>query len=204
MKEDYLWDKTGEDAQIEALENALAAFRSIENAPPELPQKVFTVEKAKARRRFFQFGFGFASLAAFATALIIFSFAWLQTGDAEMTAAGEVREIDAPHRPGKIAGDSFIDTGKPEDFKPPANPSSETRPIAVKIRRPASAPVIRRSKPEAPSKKSPEPSQTLTAEEKYAYDQLMLALSITGSKLKIVQDKVKGIDDQNAVLETAK
>jgi hypothetical protein len=46
--------------------------------------------------------------------------------------------------------------------------------------------------------------ETLTAEEKYAYDQLMLALSITGSKLKIVKDKIAGTEDQNAVREAAK
>jgi hypothetical protein len=35
----------------------------------------------------------------------------------------------------------------------------------------------------------------LTEEEQYAYDQLMLALSITSSKLKIVKDKVGGTDE---------
>lgn len=34
----------------------------------------------------------------------------------------------------------------------------------------------------------------LTKEERYAYDQLMLALSITSSRLKMVQDKVNGFD----------
>jgi len=33
---------------------------------------------------------------------------------------------------------------------------------------------------------------------------LMLALSITGSKLKIVKDKINGIEEQNAVLDTTK
>jgi hypothetical protein len=39
----------------------------------------------------------------------------------------------------------------------------------------------------------------LTAEEKAAYDKLMLALSITGSKLKIVKDKVQNSDEQTAI-----
>jgi len=36
------------------------------------------------------------------------------------------------------------------------------------------------------------PAVKLTKEEKYAYDQLMLALSITSSKLRLVSDKVSG------------
>jgi hypothetical protein len=35
----------------------------------------------------------------------------------------------------------------------------------------------------------------LTKEEQYAYDQLMLALSITSSKLKLVKDKVEGFEE---------
>ncbi len=36
MKEDYLWDKTGENHEIERLENALKMFRYKETAPPSL------------------------------------------------------------------------------------------------------------------------------------------------------------------------
>ena len=39
MNEDYLWDKTGEDPEIEKLENALQVFRYKETAPPALPAK---------------------------------------------------------------------------------------------------------------------------------------------------------------------
>ena len=42
MKEDYLWDKTGSDPEIEKLENALKAFRYQETAPPELPAKNYS------------------------------------------------------------------------------------------------------------------------------------------------------------------
>jgi hypothetical protein len=33
-------------------------------------------------------------------------------------------------------------------------------------------------------------TENLTRDERYAYDRLMLALSITGSKLKVVQDTI--------------
>ena len=45
MKEDYLWDKTGSDAEIENLENVLKAFRQTDDAPPEIPAKIFTPDE---------------------------------------------------------------------------------------------------------------------------------------------------------------
>ena len=43
MNEEYLWNKTGSDAEIEGLENALKAFSYKQTAPPELPAKGFDV-----------------------------------------------------------------------------------------------------------------------------------------------------------------
>jgi len=200
MKEDYLWDKTGEDAGIQGLENALKAFRFQENAPPELPQKVFTVEK-KNGRRFFQFRFAFA---AFAAAITVFSVIWFQiVGGGKIPAAETATKATEPKRAEKIAGDSFIETRDIEPVKASETAPRDGKSKVVRIRQ-RSAPVVR-SRPAVLRKtKIKEPSETLTAEEKYAYDQLMLALSITGSQLKIVKDKVQGIEEQNAVIETAK
>ena len=86
MKDDYLWDKTGEDAEIQGLENALKAFRYQESEPPALPQKVFTVEKANGRR-FFQFRF---ALAAFAAVVAVLSLVWFKFADNKMPPAGSV------------------------------------------------------------------------------------------------------------------
>jgi hypothetical protein len=44
----------------------------------------------------------------------------------------------------------------------------------------------------------------LTKEEKEAYDQLMLALAITGSKLREVKDKVNGLVEPTASIKTLK
>ena len=49
----------------------------------------------------------------------------------------------------------------------------------------------KRKKPEAKVELS-----ELTAEERYAYDQLMKALAITSSNLRIVKDKVNGLDQK--------
>ena len=197
MKEDYLWDKTGEDAEIQGLENALKAFRFQEHAPPELPQKVLTIEKAP-RRSFFRFGFAFAALAAIVVAL---SIGWLQFTGGKIPAAEIATKTTELKRAEKVAGDSFIE---PQDFSPivkPENPPPAVKSNIVKIRQ-RRAPVVRPQK--TVLRKTKAPVETLTAEEKYAFERLMLALSITGSKLRIVKDKIDGIEEQNAVVETAK
>ena len=64
MKEDYLWDKTGENAEIEMLENALQAFRYQETAPPALPAKVLPFKKEHSRK-FFHFAMVAAACLGF-------------------------------------------------------------------------------------------------------------------------------------------
>lgn len=204
MKEDYLWDKTGEDAEIQDLENALKAFRYQETAPPELPAKVFTVEKEKPRR-FFQFGFAFASFAA---VVVVLSVVWFQTGNNKKSGDDDVAQNSMPKTEDKFdsktAGNPFDKS--PETTAPPEK--IESRPRAVKPNivkaRQLNAPVIRPNKAVVRNIKVKEPAETLTAEEKYAYDQLMLALSITGSTLRMVKDKIDGIEEKNAVLEKTK
>ena len=197
MKEDYLWDKTGEDAEIQGLENALKAFRFQEHAPPALPQKVLTIAPPKPRR-FFRLRFAFA---AFAAVLAIISLVWLQSGriPADQSVAGG----NAPKRAEKVANESFIPPpAAPAGSNPEATPPA-VKPEVVRVAR-TSAPPVRRNKAFVRNKRAKEPAETLTAEERYAYDQLMLALSITGSKLKLVKDAVDGIEDRSAVLDPAK
>jgi hypothetical protein len=193
MKEDYLWDKTGEDAEIEQLENALKAFRYQETAPPELPAKVFEIEKP---RRFFQFGFAFA---AFASVVVILFAVWFQVSSSKIPVIERVAEINESKDANKI------DVINPEiaPVKAVEIPKHFSKPNVVKIRQTV-APVNRVNKFVARNNKVKAPTETLTAEEKYAYDQLMLALSVTSSSLKLVKDKVEGIEEKTAVLDTAK
>jgi hypothetical protein len=44
----------------------------------------------------------------------------------------------------------------------------------------------------------------LTKEEQYAYDQLKVALWLTGSKLKVVQDTINRVDDERSQTENEK
>lgn len=199
MKEDYLWDKTGEDAELEQLENALKAFRYVETAPPALPVKVFEVKEEKPRR-FFQFGFAFA---AFASVIVILFAVWFQVSSKKIKVGGDVAGTNTQQNNDKVAAEFFINKPEVVPVKETVKPKPFSKPNVVKIRQNA-APIIRQNRTNARNIKSKEPVETLTAEEKYAFDQLMLALSITGSKLRIVKDKIQGIEEQNTVLDTAR
>ena len=200
MKDDYLWDKTGEDAEIQALENALKAFRYQDNAPPALPQKVFTVETSGWRN---VFRFGIPAFAAFASLLIVFSLVWFQTGGASVRVSEIVRQANELQSAENMANNTFTAPPVPPADEPVESAPTDDKPTAVKVRQ-RRAPVVRPQKAIWRKPKSKEPSETLTAEERYAYNQLMLALSITGAQLKIVKDKVQGIEDRNAVVDTEK
>lgn len=195
MKDEYLWDKTGEDAEIAALENALSAFRYQETAPPALPAKVITLEP-QGWRRFFQLRF---AVAAFASVVAVFFVFWFTLKSTKTPSFENVAEVRIPQTANKIQ-DEFID---PEPEIAPAKIIQKTKSNIVKTRQ-TTTPKIHPVKTVLRHTKISEPVETLTAEEKYAYNQLMLALSITGSQLKIVKDKIDGISEQNAVNDSTK
>lgn len=191
MNEEYLWNKTGEDAEIEKLENALKAFRYKETAPPAILAKQLVFEKTAPRRRWFPFVFAFAS----SVAVIIFAFVFLfDFSTKQIEEAKNISEISAP----KIEEKSVVKNsteeskitliGKIETAKPSVQPK------IAKIRQFGQLAKVS-NKQTARKIEAKKPSVKLTDEEKYAYDQLMLALSITGSKLKIVQNKLQNIDE---------
>ena len=75
MKEDYLWNKTGADAEIERLENALKAFRYQETAPPELPAKIIPFRNENRRA---DFSDSLSRSAAFACLIVVCLGVWFQ------------------------------------------------------------------------------------------------------------------------------
>ncbi len=195
MKEDYLWDKTGKNPEIENLENALKAFRYQETAPPEIPAKIIAFEP-KHSRRFFRFAFVFAACSAVVvTSLGI----WLQVSKNQLHPSNEVAKIIMPLK------DTIIETQN----DPPINVETADLPIGkIDTYQPKRKPILIKTRKTVPLKtsvksfKSKDITVRLTKEEQFAYDQLMLALSITSSKLRLVKDKVDGIEEQNAVIET--
>lgn len=177
MKEDYLWNKSGGDPEVEELEETLAVLRYRPMpAPPFTPAIPVPQPSWGLRLRF--------AFAVSAAAIVTLS-AWMwavQEGElAETNPAGTANTRTA------------IDVPAPATENPPA----EKRASAEGSKKPAYASAGRR-KPRTPDRRSSArpSSAALTREEQYAYDRLMLALSITGSKLKIVRDTIDGTPEE--------
>jgi len=196
MKEDYLWDKTGESSEIERLENALKVFRYQEIAPPALPAKIIPFEK-KSPRSFFRFSF---AATAFAALMIVCLGVWLQYSPRKIEVAKDSAETVAPQIDKKFSDE--ISVKKQDDLivEKVETPKQSVKRNIVKIRKivPTN---VRQNNLIARNVEAKKPAVKLTKEEKFAYDQLMLALSITSSKLKLVSDKIDGGEEQNVVLK---
>ena len=180
MKEDYLWDRTGSDAEIERLESLMSslAFRPAE--PPELPAREFVLEPAR-RGRLVRLGLGFAS-ASVAIAALLMATVFLRQAQHPLAVLQE-RE---PAKPTYAAPVPVV-RSRDMDYQPIS---------AASQRRSKSKKRARREAKIAPAPQSrPLPVLTLTAEEADAYRQLMTALNITGTNLSIVRDKINGSED---------
>ena len=216
MKQDYLWDKSGEDKEIAELENALAAFRYKESALPALPAKILpfqpkTVEKIvieKPRRRFSY------ALAACAAAILSAFGITFQIAPDKTATANDLAQSLSVNQPinDEINDENQIDSAADDETfaleNVEASPQIEVskriikqfkntidgqtaKPRVVKTRQS----VFNENKTNVRKPETENSSARLTDEEKHAYDQLMLALSITSSKLKIVKDKVDGVEE---------
>ncbi len=182
MNEEYLWSKNGGDAEIERIESALKAFRHVESAPPivsAVPANAAAQPKARARftwRLALAFGAGVAVFVSVLGLLVQYPEGIALTA---LRSAGGSFEIRYGFEP--------AEEKKPEQSAPVRTHATVPR-LRFAAASVARRPTVSNRNPEAASVK-------LTAEEREAYEQLMLALSITGSKLKLVQDKVNGSDD---------
>jgi hypothetical protein len=189
MNEDYLWDKTGSDAEIEGLEDALSVFRYKQIDAPALPAKVLPFKKKETTRSFYKFAYAAAACIAFiAVSLgIMYKFA----GDKPQETAQVIPAAQIEPK---------IETVVTNDDAQAGEKTFTTTPIvsrkAVKAKKYIAAPVLQTKF--IASKSKILPAGTLTKEERYAYSQLMLALSITGEKLKLVSDKIEGNQQQNS------
>jgi hypothetical protein len=194
MEENYLWDKTGEDPEIERLENALAVFRYQETEPPALPAKIIPFER-KTPRSFFRLSFACAACAAF---VIVFLSVWFQFSNKKMEVVKDLPETIAPQVDEKVIDKTSSE--KPDDLivKKIEGPRQSVERNVVKIRKVFPA-IARQNNTIAQNIEGKKPSVKLTKDEKYAYEQLMLALSITSSKFKMVKDKVEGVEAEETV-----
>ncbi len=196
MKEDYLWDKTGEDPEIQRLENALRMFRYKETAPPALPAKIIPFER-KTPRKFFRLAFAFAACTAF---VIVSLGVWLQISTEKIEVAKDSTEMTAPQISKKVSDEIAAEKLDDLIIKKVEVPEQFAEQKIIKVRKPI--PVsVRQNKPITQNVQVKKPTVKLTKDEKYAYDQLMLALSITSSKLKLVEDKIYGVEETKSILE---
>jgi len=197
MKQDYLWDKTGADPEIENLENALAVFRYKETAPPALPAKIIPFKKESPRRSF-RFAYAIAACTAF---LMIGLGVWFQISTNEIPTQENFAQTIQPQIPETPPNAAIV------EHKAPIVNNAETSPkTTVESPKRISAPKAVRKNKIIPAVVRPTEKKDknivakrsdvqLTKEEQYAYDQLMLALSITSSKLKLVKDKIEGFEE---------
>jgi hypothetical protein len=231
MNENYLFDKTGEDAEIENLENLLQGFRRENTTAPKLPVKV-VVFPTKTRRKTFKYAFAVAAslLLTFMLGLFALNFgkktadnANLSNNVAPETISNAPETIsNAPetinqarktinNAPETVNNAPEIVNNAPETIKQ-ARKTINDAPETINNTRKTinNAPEIVLTvqninkftvAKQKNVKKVPKISgETLTEDEKFAYEQLKLALSITGSKLKIVKEKIDNTENNISVV----
>lgn len=187
MNDEYLWDKKGDDPGIRSLETALSEFRMIPGKAPAIPSAVTSVRVEPKPRGFFRLGLAFAAVAAIVAAVALVAL----IGIRDQKVAGIVPPPARPEDP------SVATVVTPPDSSEPgivAAPQPRPRKIGPRVIKTV---YFKRStrNPGKVTKLDDRPlldASQLTAEERQAFEKLMLALSITSSKLKIVKDKLNG------------
>ncbi len=183
MKEDYIWDKTGRDPDVERLEELLSVLRFKDHKEAAAHVIEFP---SKTKRNLQPWIFAMAACVALAAAALA---AWnlsMNAGDPPPVQMAVNIDEDGSSE----SAISNIDRSEASISK--VSIPSPQRAVALKKR---SEPLKR--KYAAVSRKRQERSKlpALTEEEKYAYGQLMLALSITSSKWQVVQESINGVEE---------
>lgn len=169
--DDYLWNKTGSDPEIEQIEAALKGLAYQPTAPPvPAKQMVFTAQRRSFFRLSFSFAAGIIALAALGSAWFLLRNEPPATQQAAVKTQTPVTAIRTEATAPLVAVSPKVSApGKPQ------------RRIAA---------------PRPPMSNAIRPQTlVLTKEEAEAYRQLMTALSITSTNLKIVKDKLGGTDE---------
>jgi hypothetical protein len=179
MNEEYLWSKKGSDPEIEKLEGLLSRYRL-----EPISASVFVPQIAEAQERSVAKRFGwFVGIASPSFALTLFAFWFFSTSPsgtlqvrsfANNDQIGILRSGPMDSSPVKVS-EKEVST---------SSPAALPKPKATLVK------TVYRSRRPKTDRSQTLTAQTLTREEKYAYDRLMLALSITGTKLKVVQDTI--------------
>jgi hypothetical protein len=186
---DYLWNKEGHDPEVEALEKTLSVFTEPSSLPPRIPK-----ESAARQPRFwniFRLAVAAPVLAAVVSAMVWFGIE--PPNEGRETSAGKPAsefgsKVEALAAAAK--NDAPVDAVQNAKINAPVRRVVRNRSPLKVNRRKRSKRLNHRmlaTKPNSPAKVH------LTKEEEYAYSQLMKALAITSSKLRLVRDKVDGV-----------
>lgn len=222
MNKDYLWDKTGEDAEIERLETILQSLSYKETAAPLVPElltaKVLPFEQNRSRqpaRRTFRGAYAVAACLAFIAVALGVGFQVLRSETAANQDSATIIESQKTIVPTEN-GVSFAEreTISANDAVKAPSSSIAQKPEILKAKTvekpkqfamPKTAQTVKniqttvfRKDAGRETARAAKPAVKLTAEERYAYDQLRLALSITGSKLKMVKNKAESVEEKAA------
>ncbi|HYJ90969.1 MAG TPA: hypothetical protein VEV84_06660 [Pyrinomonadaceae bacterium] len=186
MRHKYLFEKEGSDPEIERLEELLSVYR----IDPVVPSFGRVLNHAKPATTFSKLRLliTYGSVGAFAaiTLAVVMGTIWLNRqpenvvalNPAEIVPMEVIDTMTVPDQPDSLARDD-------------KNPSRRVFEIS-KARHIQSAP-SRKSQLAKVERKPNSPR--LTPEEKYAYEQVRLALWLAGSKIKVVQDTINGVDE---------
>ncbi len=189
MENDYLWKKTGNDAEIQGLEDLLSEFRFDQKGVNKIPSATLASVEPTPRRKFV-LSFAFAGFAS----LLILSFGfWVLFSASEQEMVSSVNEpivaaepLALPHSPVEVKTPEVVE-----------NPNVIKVKYKVSRKRIPARLVDFKVKAQRDNLKSAGPKKIiLTDEERLAYNKLMLALSITSAKLNLVRTKVEGIDQE--------
>jgi hypothetical protein len=182
MNDDYLWDKKGSDAEIEILERELAQFR----LRPQLQAPL--ISSAKQLSLFEKLGLLLRMRPRLmgATRLLLI----LGLVSAALLASF------SPETGVQVAENKTIQPVVLNQLKPAALSAAEIdQPKIEKVKQSTQlisrkeTPSVNVVKRKSVARRKP---PVLTADEQYAYEQLMLAISITGSKLREVKEMANG------------
>ncbi|MFT3745310.1 MAG: hypothetical protein QM785_13580 [Pyrinomonadaceae bacterium] len=189
MNNDYLWDKTGDDAEIEGLENLLCGLKYQPTAPPVLPVAIEL--KAEPKRPWWKFSLAFAVPAC--VLVVVLAGFWMTRPTQQLQAVNEVTRSQPPSASSQIpAAETRIETNKTDsEITKDKSPKLVTTLYTPQPKKREKTHAVQATY----RKRQPKQFDTLTSEERFAYDQLKLALSITGSKLKVVSDTINRAED---------
>ena len=170
---EYLWNKTGFDPEIELIEAALRGHAYRPTAPPALPAKQLAF--TPRRRSFFRLSLSFAAALLAIAAL---GSAWMVLRNEPATTQQASVKSNPEPRASTIRTDAPV---------PPVTVPPRVSPLKRPRRH------VTARKPQMSNNIRPQ-TLVLTKEEADAYRQLMTALSVTSTNLKIVKEKLDGTE----------